>query len=43
MQVHRRSGNAYRELFGRWFQQVGAGLWIRHGTVPMFELEALAP
>ena len=43
MEVFARSGATYRALFGRWFQQVGGGLWVKHGTVPMFELEALAP
>lgn len=43
MEVFPREGGYYRELFGRWFQQVGAGLWVRRGTVPMFELEAAAP
>mgnify|MGYP000877968386 CR=1 FL=1 len=40
--VHRRSGDWYRERLRPWFQQVGAGLWVRRGTVPMFELEAAA-
>ncbi|MDO8388894.1 MAG: class I SAM-dependent methyltransferase [Actinomycetota bacterium] len=43
MEVHHRSGEWYRALLGQWFQQVGAGLWVKRGTVPMFELEAAAP
>ena len=43
MEVFARCGATYRALFGRWFQQVGAGLWVKNGTVPMFELEVLAP
>jgi SAM-dependent methyltransferase len=43
MAVHHRSGQWYRERLAPWFQQAGAGLWVRHGTVPLFELEAAAP
>lgn len=43
MAVHHRSGQWYRERLEPWFQQAGAGLWVRHGTVPLFELEAAAP
>lgn len=43
MEVHHRSGEWYRELLGQWFQQVGAGLWVKRGAVPMFELEAAGP
>jgi len=40
MDVHHRSGDWYRERLAPWFQQAGAGLWVRHGAVPLFELEA---
>lgn len=40
MAVHHRSGQWYRTRLTRHFRQVGAGLWVKHGTVPMFELEA---
>lgn len=43
MAVHHRTGPWYRERLQPWFQQAGAGLWVRHGTVPLFELEAAAP
>jgi len=43
MEVHHRAGEWYRALLGQWFQQVGAGLWVKRGMVPMFELEAAAP
>jgi len=40
MAVHHRSGEWYRSRLTHHFRQVGAGLWVKHGTVPMFELEA---
>lgn len=40
MTVHRRTGAWYRSVLRPHFRQVGAGLWIRRGSVPMFELEA---
>lgn len=43
MDVHRRTGEWYRRALAPWFRQVGAGLWVRHDTVPMYELEAAAP
>ena len=43
MAVHHRSGDWYREHLHPHFQQAGAGLWVRRGTVPLFELEAAAP
>jgi len=41
MAVHARDGSWYRARLDRYFRQVGAGLWIRRGALPMFELEAL--
>ncbi len=43
MDVHRRSGQWYRDRLGRWFTQAGAGLWISHGSVILYELEGTAP
>lgn len=43
MDVHRRTAQWYRTRLGRHFQQVGAGLWVRHGSTVMYELEAAAP
>ena len=43
MDVHRRTGRWYRTRLEPHFRQVGAGLWIRHGSVPMYELEAARP
>ena len=40
MDVHARSGRWYRARLERHFRQVGAGLWVRGDTVPMWELEA---
>lgn len=40
MTVHARSGHWYRRRLTQHFDQAGAGLWIRHGSVPMYELEA---
>jgi hypothetical protein len=40
LEVYGRSGEWYRALLERHFRQVGAGLWIPHGGVPMYELEA---
>lgn len=42
MTVHRRTGAWYRNELRPHFRQVGAGLWVRRGVVPMFELEAAA-
>lgn len=42
MQVHRRSGDWYRERLGRSFAQAGSGLWIRHGSVILYELEGVS-
>lgn len=39
MKVHRRSATWYRRHLSPHFIQVGANLWLRHGTVPMYELE----
>lgn len=39
MDVHRRSGAWYREQLSRLFVQAGAGLWVRHGSVILYELE----
>ena len=39
MDVHRRSGQMYRALLSPHFFQAGAGLWIRHGSVLLYELE----
>lgn len=39
MTVHRRSGAWYRRHLSPWFTQVGAGLWVRTGAIPMYELE----
>ena len=40
MEVYHRTGDWYRAHLERHFRQVGAGLWIPHGGVPMYELEA---
>ncbi|MEN9792199.1 MAG: hypothetical protein RL330_277 [Actinomycetota bacterium] len=39
MEVHRRSADWYRRRLSPWFIQVGANLWLRRDTVPMYELE----
>lgn len=39
MEVHRRSADWYRRRLSPWFVQVGANLWLRRDTVPMYELE----
>jgi hypothetical protein len=39
MEVHRRSADWYRRRLTPWFIQVGANLWLRRDTVPMYELE----
>ena len=43
MDVHHRSGEWYRSRLNVHFQQAGAGLWVRHGTVPLYELESAQP
>lgn len=40
MDVHARTGEWYRERLRPSFQQAGAGLWVRRGTVPLYELES---
>ena len=40
LQVHHRSGAWYRRHLHRHFRQIGAGLWVPHGGIPMYELEA---
>ena len=40
LDVHHRTGAWYRRLLAEHFQQAGAGLWVRRGAVPLFELEA---
>lgn len=40
MEVHYRTGEWYRDRLRSQFQQAGAGLWLRHGTVPLYELES---
>ena len=42
MDVHRRTGAWYREHLSRSFVQAGAGLWVRHGSVILYELEGAA-
>lgn len=39
MLVHQRSGDWYRQRLGRSFSRAGSGLWIRHGSVILYELE----
>lgn len=39
MHVHRRPGDWYRKRLSAGFSQAGAGLWIRHGSVILYELE----
>lgn len=43
MQVHRRTGEWYRRHLSQSFTQAGAGLWIRHGSVILYELEGTGP
>lgn len=40
MDVHRRPGEWYLDRLLPAFQLVGAGLWVKRGTIPMYELEA---
>lgn len=40
MQVYKRSATWYRSQLAPYFNQVGAGLWVRVGGLPMYELEA---
>lgn len=42
MDVHSRSGDWYRQRLSRSFDQAGAGMWIRHGSVILYELEGSA-
>lgn len=39
MEVHRRAGTWYRHLLDPHYLQAGAGLWVKHDTIPMYELE----
>lgn len=39
MAVHRRTGRWYRARLSPFFVQAGAGLWIKRGSVPLYELE----
>jgi trans-aconitate methyltransferase len=39
MDVHRRSGSWYREHLETSFTRAGAGLWVRKGSVILYELE----
>lgn len=39
MHVHRRSGDWYRQQLSRSFDRAGAGLWVRRGSVLLYELE----
>lgn len=39
LQVFQRSGAWYRKHLSEYFTQVGAGLWIKTNSVPMYELE----
>jgi hypothetical protein len=43
MDVHHRTGEWYRSRLHPHFQQAGAGLWVRRGIVPLYELESAAP
>ena len=43
MDVYARSAEWYHGVLDPFFQQVGAGLWVKRGTVPMYDLEAAAP
>ncbi len=40
MDVYRRSGEWYCERLSESFTRAGAGLWVRHGSVILYELEA---
>ncbi|MGA0877621.1 MAG: class I SAM-dependent methyltransferase [Ilumatobacteraceae bacterium] len=39
MDVHRRPGSFYRSLLEPHFFRAGAGLWVRHGSILLYELE----
>lgn len=39
MSVHRRTGAWYRRRLAAHFVQAGAGLWIKRGSVALYELE----
>ena len=41
MHVYRRTGEWYRTHLRPHFQQAGAGLWVKHESAPMYELESL--
>lgn len=43
MDVHKRPGDWYRDRLSQGFTQAGAGLWIRHGSVILYELEGSRP
>ncbi len=40
LDVHERAGAWYRRRLEPHFRQAGAGLWVRRGSVPLYELEA---
>ncbi len=40
LEVHHRTGAWYRSLLEPHFRQVGGGMWVPRGGVPMYELEA---
>jgi trans-aconitate methyltransferase len=43
LDVLARSGAWYRRRLDPHFRQAGAGLWVRRGAVPLYELEAAHP
>jgi trans-aconitate methyltransferase len=43
LDVHHRTGAWYRRRLEPHFRQAGAGLWVRRGAMPMYELEAARP
>lgn len=40
MELHHRSGERYRRRLQAHFHQAGAGLWVRHGALALYELES---
>jgi SAM-dependent methyltransferase len=40
LHIFRRDGDWYRQVLAPHFRQVGAGLWVPHDGMPMYELEA---